>query len=127
MENDYDDRPLVNQPDPSSPTTLESISDGTSRKECKPALDGQCSRCTPTNPNWYSMKSDVVKLNVGGVIYTTTSRTLLSRGENFFTALLSNKVPTTILDDAYFIDRNGHYFAPVLDYLRTGASPYIPL
>jgi len=68
---------------------------------------------------------NLVKLNVGGVRYITTESTLKSRGQNFFTALLSNLVNGTwecVQDeeDYLFIDRNGAAFESVLEYLRTG-------
>lgn len=73
------------------------------------------------------LKTTIVKLNIGGHKYTTTIKTLTQNGttENFFTALVSNKF-TPILDDEgyYFIDRDGTYFRPILDYLRTGTEPY---
>jgi len=68
-----------------------------------------------------SSSSSVIKLNIGGVYYTTTKATLLSRGSNFFGPLLDG--PFGSLQDstgAYFIDRNGKWFSPILDYLRQG-------
>jgi len=42
----------------------------------------------------------------------------------FFTKLLSTDVPTTKDElGAYFIDRNGELFEPILYYLRTGELP----
>jgi hypothetical protein len=68
------------------------------------------------------LRSEVVRLNVGGVVYVTTAATLRSRGENFFTGLLdrSREWATHGGDGALFVDRNGHHFGPVLDFLRTG-------
>jgi hypothetical protein len=66
-------------------------------------------------------RNSLVGLNVGGVLYLTTASTLTNRGKNFFSAMLEGRIPT--LRDAagnYFIDRNGKYFEPVLDFLRTG-------
>lgn len=42
---------------------------------------------------------------------------------NYFTAILSGQF-STLKDEsgAYFIDRDGQYFAPILTFLRTGAS-----
>lgn len=58
---------------------------------------------------------------LGGVRYETTVGTLVSRGDNFFTTLFSNKFPTLKDEDgAYFIDRDGEYFKPLLSFLRTG-------
>ncbi|KAH3732107.1 hypothetical protein Pelo_17060 [Pelomyxa schiedti] len=72
----------------------------------------------------------IVKLNVGGRVFTTT-RTTLSMpshcgggGEcssSFFTVLLSGKFSSTLDETgAFFIDRNGDLFAPILDFMRTG-------
>lgn len=50
---------------------------------------------------------ELVRLNVGGTCITTTKTTLLSKGENFFTPLLSGKIPTQRDETgAYFIDRS---------------------
>jgi hypothetical protein len=51
----------------------------------------------------------------------TTRETLTKNGENFFTSMLSGKF--SVLKDEkgyYFVDRDGEYFAPILEYLRTG-------
>jgi len=63
----------------------------------------------------------LIKLNIGGILFTTTEATLVAQGENFFTPLLRGEIPTLKDDNgAYFIDRNGRYFEPILDYLRHG-------
>jgi len=64
-------------------------------------------------------ESDVIKLNVGGVIFQTTVCTLTGwkhQRNNFFSSVLlaSNG------SDIPFIDRNPDYFKVVLEYLRTG-------
>lgn len=60
-------------------------------------------------------------MNIGGVPYTTTKATLVSRGSNFFGPLLDGHFGDLKDDnDAYFIDRNGRLFGPILDYLRQG-------
>jgi hypothetical protein len=47
--------------------------------------------------------------------------TLVSRGDNFFTTLFSNKFATLKDEEGYyFIDRDGEYFKPLLSFLRTG-------
>jgi hypothetical protein len=66
------------------------------------------------------VESGVVKLNIGGKRFATTVSTLTQHGDNFFSGLLSGRVPSTKVNDHYFIDRNGRYFEPILDYLRTG-------
>lgn len=71
-----------------------------------------------------SHKDEIIKLNIGGFGYTTTRTTLLGKGrggETFFTALLSGRFHAPRdQHGAYFIDRDGQYFAPILTYLRTG-------
>jgi len=62
-----------------------------------------------------------VKLNIGGRVFITHKSTLISKGENFFSKLLSGMFGSTKDENgAYFIDRNGDYFVPILDFLRTG-------
>jgi len=67
--------------------------------------------------------SKIVKLNIGGHKYHTTVKTLTQNGtaDNFFTAMLSGHF-APLQDDKgyYFVDRDGKYFRPILDYLRTG-------
>lgn len=59
--------------------------------------------------------------NVGGKTYCTTKTTLTNQGENFFSSLLSDRIPSLKdKDNNYFIDRNGTLFEFVLDFLRTG-------
>eukprot|EP00735_Rhodelphis_limneticus_P007077 TRINITY_DN19573_c0_g1::TRINITY_DN19573_c0_g1_i1::g.24601::m.24601 TRINITY_DN19573_c0_g1::TRINITY_DN19573_c0_g1_i1::g.24601 ORF type:complete len:287 (-),score=40.17,sp/Q9Y597/KCTD3_HUMAN/49.12/8e-21,BTB_2/PF02214.17/4.2e-18,BTB/PF00651.26/0.16 TRINITY_DN19573_c0_g1_i1:117-977(-) len=62
----------------------------------------------------------IVKLNIGGIRYITTDTTL-TRGETFFSGLLSGRF-RDIRDEegAYFIDRDGRAFEPILNFLRTG-------
>eukprot|EP01130_Rhizamoeba_saxonica_P019177 TRINITY_DN983_c0_g1_i2.p1 TRINITY_DN983_c0_g1~~TRINITY_DN983_c0_g1_i2.p1 ORF type:complete len:192 (+),score=32.70 TRINITY_DN983_c0_g1_i2:5-580(+) len=67
---------------------------------------------------------DIIHLNIGGVKFSTTLSTLSTYGENFFTALV--RMPSLRDGDgAYFIDREGKYFEPILHYLRAGVLPDI--
>jgi len=68
-----------------------------------------------------SVDNELVHLNIGGSHITTTRTTLLSKGQNFFVPLLSGKIPT-VKDEtgAFFIDRSGEYFTPILNFLRYG-------
>ncbi len=74
--------------------------------------------------------SYLVKLNIGGVKYITTQETLCKYGKNYFSYLLSESY-STVTDEKstlskifkigyIFIDRDGKYFEPILEYLRTG-------
>lgn len=74
-------------------------------------------------------KSNIIKINVGGTHFSTTSGTLFGhnlppnhRHNNHFTGLLSGKTPS-IKDEngAYFVDRDPTYFPAILEYLRTGS------
>eukprot|EP01098_Paradermamoeba_levis_P011598 TRINITY_DN4986_c0_g1_i1.p1 TRINITY_DN4986_c0_g1~~TRINITY_DN4986_c0_g1_i1.p1 ORF type:complete len:230 (-),score=58.14 TRINITY_DN4986_c0_g1_i1:208-897(-) len=58
---------------------------------------------------------------LAGFFYTTTKTTLCSSGTNYFCALFSNHFKL-LYDEtgAIFIDRNGEYFAPILEFLRVG-------
>lgn len=65
---------------------------------------------------------DIVELNVGGVHYTSTRRTLLSHENSRFAELFG--APSTVAHDAkgrHFIDRDGVLFRYVLDFLRDDA------
>lgn len=66
-------------------------------------------------------QEDLLRLNIGGQLFTTTKTTLFSRGDNFFGPLVSGKI-NSLRDEhgAYYVDRNGKNFAPLLDYLRHG-------
>jgi len=62
----------------------------------------------------------IVKLNVGGCKFCTTAATLTKYPNTYFTCLLSDNIPTTKDEEnAYFIDRDGQFFAPILTFLRT--------
>ncbi|PRP85173.1 K+ channel tetramerization domain-containing protein [Planoprotostelium fungivorum] len=63
-------------------------------------------------------KSKIV-IDVGGKKFSTSRDTLLSNGDNFFSALLRGQHWQPDEDGSYFIDRNPKYFAIILDYLRT--------
>jgi len=68
----------------------------------------------------------VVLLDIGGFRYATTAQTLLDgphcppREQNFFQALLNGKTASAKVGEHFFIDRDGKYFEPILEYLRTG-------
>lgn len=62
---------------------------------------------------------EVVELNVGGVFYTTSLKTLTQEPESLLCQLFSKK--EGLVKDAkgrYFIDRDGVLFRYVLDFLR---------
>lgn len=64
--------------------------------------------------------SNVVKLNVGGEIYTTTISTLCKYPDSMIGAMFNGSLSTSL--DEYgcvFIDRDGELFKYVLNYLRS--------
>lgn len=66
------------------------------------------------------MSQDLIKLNVGGVLYTTTKATLSRIPNSMLGAMFNGSMPTTIDSDGnYFIDRDGHLFNYVLNFLRS--------
>lgn len=67
----------------------------------------------------------MIRLNVGGRLFCTTSSTLLGGGEpnlkTYFHALLEGSLQSTRDETgAYFIDRSAKTFAVLLELLRTG-------
>ncbi len=70
-----------------------------------------------------AQESGVVRLNIGGKKFITTAGTLTGNGvlNNYFHTLLSGSIPSTKIDGGwFFIDCNGEYFVPILDFLCTG-------
>eukprot|EP00112_Aurelia_sp_Birch-Aquarium-sp1_P025512 Seg851.3 transcript_id=Seg851.3/GoldUCD/mRNA.D3Y31 product="BTB/POZ domain-containing protein KCTD14" protein_id=Seg851.3/GoldUCD/D3Y31 len=67
-------------------------------------------------------KSDeVVKLNVGGIVFQTSHRTLRKEPESMLAMMFSESFDFKQCEDGtYFIDRDGSRFRHVLGYLRDG-------
>lgn len=68
------------------------------------------------------MTNPIVTLNVGGILYTTTTSTLQKYPDSMLGALTSGK-HCTMLDNHgnIYIDRDGAMFRHVLNFLRTSA------
>eukprot|EP00965_Chrysotila_dentata_P256206 6212473-Pleurochrysis_carterae.AAC.1 len=73
--------------------------------------------CVPAVAEQGRPMKAVIKLNVGGTVFTTTLSTLQA-GSCFFRSLLSGDYNDVDLDGAVFIDRDARYFHVVLQYLR---------
>ncbi|CAK6448949.1 unnamed protein product [Pipistrellus nathusii] len=70
--------------------------------------------------------SAVVKLNVGGEIFTTTVSTLRKIPGSRLADMFCTSAKASTEEDGegrFFIDRPGTYFGPILDYLRSGQVP----
>ena len=73
------------------------------------------------NKDATSISNKIIKLNVGGQRFITTSRTLGKYDNSYFHGLISKKFGHQMVDKDYiFIDRNGKLFEYILDYLRSG-------
>ena len=64
-----------------------------------------------------------VKLNVGGMRFSTTIDTLM-KGDTMLSAMFSGRMPLKRDDDgSVFIDRDGTHFRAILNFLRDGHVP----
>lgn len=70
------------------------------------------------------MPPKLIKLNVGGTVFTTTETTL-TKESRYFAALLSGDYSDRDGDDV-FVDRDPAHFAVVLQYLRGGLASVPP-
>jgi len=65
--------------------------------------------------------SKLVKLNVGGHLFSTSLETLTKDLSSMLHAMFSGRFDTKPSEDgSYFIDRDGTHFRYILNYLRTG-------
>ena len=74
------------------------------------------------------MSHDIVKLNVGGTIYTTSRSTLTQYSDSMLGAMFGGKLPFENSKDSegnYFIDRDGDLFKYILNFLR-GSKLVLP-
>ena len=62
----------------------------------------------------------VVELNVGGHLFTTTRTTLCKYGNTMLASMFAGDMTPAYVDSQgrYFIDRDGTHFATILAYLR---------
>ena len=67
----------------------------------------------------FKILPEVISLNVGGTLYTTSKATLQREKSSMLAALFSGryKIPTDE-NGHFFIDRNGRHFSFILAYLR---------
>ena len=74
------------------------------------------------------MSHDIVNLNVGGTIYTTSRSTLTQYPDSMLGAMFGGKLPLENSKDSegnYFIDRDGDLFKYILNFLR-GSKLVLP-
>ena len=63
---------------------------------------------------------NMIKLNVGGMIFKASKEVLMSHKDTYFYAMLSSRRFLPDEDGAYCIDRDPQLFPYILDYLRNG-------
>lgn len=70
------------------------------------------------------MSQDIIRLNVGGKLFVTSSTTIANAGCNSMLSAMTGEnwrvKPTSSTTEDFFIDRNPAYFSVLLDLLRTG-------
>ena len=75
------------------------------------------------------MESDfpkIIRLSVGGQLFTTTIDTLTSDEGSMLAAMFSGKFSVAKDEDGrYFIDRDGTHFRYILNFLRDG-NAFLP-
>ena len=65
-------------------------------------------------------QNQIIRLNVGGVIHTTTRTTLCTYPESMLGAMFSGDFGANVDENGhYFIDRDGEIFKHVLNFLRS--------
>jgi hypothetical protein len=75
--------------------------------------------------NGKPVKTEWVRLNVGGQYFVTTKTTLCKDPQSFFFKLCQDDPSIGLTTDkdetgAFLIDRDAQYFTPILNYLRHG-------
>ncbi|XP_060091000.1 BTB/POZ domain-containing protein KCTD14 [Heteronotia binoei] len=70
-------------------------------------------------------QSQIIELNIGGDIFTTTSSTLTKHPRSKLAEMFNSGQPKLQTDSEgrYFIDRPGTYFKYILEYLRSNQVP----
>ena len=67
----------------------------------------------------HNIQENVITLNVGGQIYTTSKSTLCSQKESMLAAMFSGHHKLEKMENgSYFIDADGKHFGIILNYLR---------
>ena len=77
----------------------------------------------PSSPAPQMPASQVVELNVGGHLFTTTRTTLCKYGDTMLASRFAGDMTPAYVDSRgrYFIDRDGTHFGTILAYLREQA------
>lgn len=66
-------------------------------------------------------ESQVVDLNVGGYMYSTTWKTIKSETDNFLVDIIKSNSNSKDTNKRIFIDRDGKLFRFILEYLRNNS------
>lgn len=69
-------------------------------------------------------QNKIVKLNIGGSKFATTTDTLTSIPDTYFSAMFSGRWDLILEEDGtYFVDRDPFVFRYILNYMREFPSP----
>ncbi|KAJ4458044.1 putative K+ channel tetramerization subfamily protein [Paratrimastix pyriformis] len=72
----------------------------------------------------FDLPENIITMNVGGRMFTTYKKVLLTQEDSMLAAMFSGRHPLSKGPDGVpFIDRNPKIFEKILDYLRTGHPP----
>ena len=90
-----------------------------------PTTNGTASSTLIKNNGGKPIKTEWVRLNVGGQCFVTTKTTLCKDPQSFFFKLCQDDPSIGLTTDkdetgAFLIDRDAQYFTPILNYLRHG-------
>ncbi|KAL9656400.1 hypothetical protein ABK040_005166 [Willaertia magna] len=64
------------------------------------------------------MEGLIIKLNIGGAIFTTLLSTLISEKDTFFEKFFGDHFSKEMVDGCYLIDRDAKYFDLILNHMR---------
>lgn len=71
--------------------------------------------------------SEIIHLNVGGALFSTTIGTLKMDKDSFFASMFSGRFPIAYdSQKRVFIDRDGTHFRHILNYLRQAGKGWAP-
>lgn len=68
--------------------------------------------------------TNLININIGGKVFTTTRKTLLKDPNCLFAVLLNGEFKDSLPDNELFFDRSSSVFHHILNYMRSGKINY---